>query len=60
MKVEVSGLYKATHDPWHTRAHEVICMQGKVFPPAGAAIILALYWPALPVVSKITNTLSDW
>jgi hypothetical protein len=28
-----SGIYKVTHDPAHTQAHEVTCVHGKKFPP---------------------------
>lgn len=31
--VPASGIYRVTHDPAHTEAHEVTCVEGKKFPP---------------------------
>jgi hypothetical protein len=32
-EIQVSGIYRVMHDPAHVGSHEVICVEGKVFPP---------------------------
>jgi hypothetical protein len=32
-EILASGIYQVTHDLPHAGPHEVICIQGKVFPP---------------------------
>lgn len=32
-KVPNSGIYRVTHDPEHTQAHEVTCVYDETFPP---------------------------
>ncbi len=54
-EVHASGLYRATHDPAHAGGHDVICIQGKIFPPCRVAIIPGLSSFALAVASKITS-----
>jgi hypothetical protein len=32
-KVPESGIYRVTHDAYHTAPHEVTCVRGEPFPP---------------------------
>ena len=32
-KVQASGIYLVTHDPYHNAPHEVTCVYGHTFPP---------------------------
>ena len=32
-KVRQSGIYLVTHDDEHAKPHEVVCVNGKTFPP---------------------------
>lgn len=34
-EVAASGIYKVTHDPAHSKEHEVTVIYGKTFPPCG-------------------------
>lgn len=31
--VPYSGIYRVTHDNFHTQPHDVTCIAGKIFPP---------------------------